>query len=452
MTINTDFGETEADARQTNLTRFDVLFPEKRAFFLEGADIFEFGSGLDVDGATVIPFFSRTIGLYTPEGEDEGTVVPLRGGGKLQGRIGNTNVGALAVATDRVKSFGVPKTEMGAVRIRQNVLLGVIGTFGDPLNRTRSWLGGADFTYRTSQFQEDKNLVAGIWGLATDRRKSRGDRGAYGGNIAYPNDELDAGMTFFHVGRDFKPSLGFVQRAGQVFDASADYTVRPGAPVRQVKFGGGYFEVRNPNGRWESYALSAKPLDLTFESGDRLQLEFSPEGERLKESFDIFDSPAKTVEIRAGQYDWKRWTSRGTLAPARQISGEIAYSIGGFYGGHLRTVEASVILKPLSILTLQLTSERNMATLEPTGFTQFLHGLHAELKLSPEFQVTHFLQYDNESRSLGSASRLRWTFHPLGDLFVAYNHNMTRSVQQTRKRWEFASDQLLMKVQYSLRW
>src|SRR5207249_3016472 len=223
----------------------------------------------------------------------------------------------------------------------------------------------------------------------------------------------------------------------------------PGVPVRQVKFGGRYFEVRNPNGRWESYALSVKPLDLTFESGDRLQLEFSPEGERLKESFDIFDSPAKTVEIRAGQYDWKRWTSRGTLAPARQISGEIAYSIGGFYGGHLRTVEASVILKPLSILTLQLTSERNMATLEPTGFTQFLHGVHAELKFSPEFQVTHFLQYDNESRSLGSASRLRWTFHPLGDLFVAYNHNMTRSVQQTRKRWEFASDQLLMKVQYA---
>jgi hypothetical protein len=41
-TINTDFAETEVDARQVNLTRFPVFFPEKRAFFLEDGGIFEF--------------------------------------------------------------------------------------------------------------------------------------------------------------------------------------------------------------------------------------------------------------------------------------------------------------------------------------------------------------------------------------------------------------------------
>ena len=46
VTVNTDFAETEVDTRQTNLTRFPLFFPEKRAFFLEGADIFEFGFGL----------------------------------------------------------------------------------------------------------------------------------------------------------------------------------------------------------------------------------------------------------------------------------------------------------------------------------------------------------------------------------------------------------------------
>jgi hypothetical protein len=44
--VNTDFAETEVDARQTNLTRFSLFFPEKRTFFLEGADIFQFGPGL----------------------------------------------------------------------------------------------------------------------------------------------------------------------------------------------------------------------------------------------------------------------------------------------------------------------------------------------------------------------------------------------------------------------
>ncbi len=62
VTVNTDFAETEVDTRQTNLTRFPLFFPEKRTFFLEGSDIFEFGFGTGSN--TVLPFFSRRIGLF----------------------------------------------------------------------------------------------------------------------------------------------------------------------------------------------------------------------------------------------------------------------------------------------------------------------------------------------------------------------------------------------------
>ena len=66
-TFNTDFGETEVDARQINLTRFSLLFPEKRSFFLEDAGVFSFAStgatvtpgGIPATGAEVFPFFSR---------------------------------------------------------------------------------------------------------------------------------------------------------------------------------------------------------------------------------------------------------------------------------------------------------------------------------------------------------------------------------------------------------
>src|SRR6185295_3554111 len=61
LTINTDFAETEVDTRRTNLTRFPLFFPEKRTFFLDAADIFAFGSG--IDGESLLPFFSRRIGL-----------------------------------------------------------------------------------------------------------------------------------------------------------------------------------------------------------------------------------------------------------------------------------------------------------------------------------------------------------------------------------------------------
>ena len=43
LTFNTDFSATEVDDRQVNLTRFNLFFPEKRDFFLNDADLFEFG-------------------------------------------------------------------------------------------------------------------------------------------------------------------------------------------------------------------------------------------------------------------------------------------------------------------------------------------------------------------------------------------------------------------------
>ena len=62
--------ETEVDARQINLTRFSIFFPEKRSFFLQDAGVFNFATtgvdqpgGIPDTGAEIFPFFSRRIGL-----------------------------------------------------------------------------------------------------------------------------------------------------------------------------------------------------------------------------------------------------------------------------------------------------------------------------------------------------------------------------------------------------
>jgi len=169
-TVNTDFAETEVDTRRTNLTRFPLFFPEKRTFFLEGADILAFGLGL---GQDVLPYFSRRIGLV------EGHEVPILAGGKVNGRIGNTNFGGLAVGTNREPGVVEDRSFMAVGRVKQNLWreswVGAIATVGDPLGRPGSWTGGADFTYATSHFRGDKNFLAGIWGIATGRQDLGGD-------------------------------------------------------------------------------------------------------------------------------------------------------------------------------------------------------------------------------------------------------------------------------------
>lgn len=91
LTINTDFAQTEVDDRQVNLTRFPLFFPEKRGFFLEGANNFDFTRE---PSDAINGFFSRRIGL-----DSEGQPQEIDYGAKLNAQVGRYNVGFLQVRT-----------------------------------------------------------------------------------------------------------------------------------------------------------------------------------------------------------------------------------------------------------------------------------------------------------------------------------------------------------------
>jgi hypothetical protein len=444
-TVNTDFAETEVDARQTNLTRFDVFFPEKRTFFLEGADIFEFGVGMDEE--IFVPFFTRRIGLFGEE--DDLLQIPITAGGKLNGRLGNTNLGAFAVRTGGVDSLGLDGTTMGAVRLRQNVLsessVGLLATFGDPVGRSDSWMAGLDATYQTSDFMGDKNLLVGAWGLRNDRADLEGGKSAYGGQIAFPNDLFDVGLTYMHLGEGFQPSLGFVPRTGTFLEVGGEINPRPRwSFVRQMVHELTYFAVFGHDKEIESHRVTIKPVDWLLESGDRFELTVQPEGERLVEPFDI----AGDVVIPNGSYRWIRYSAGAFAAPKRLISGGALFSFGQFYEGDLNTLELTVAVQPTGSLTLELGAERNSASLPQGDFVEELYSGRVEFKYSSDLQLSSLLQYDNDSESFGTNTRLRWTFHPLGDLFVVFNHNLAKSIND---RFRFDSNELLVKLQYALR-
>jgi hypothetical protein len=450
LTANTDFAETEVDTRRTNLTRFSLFFPEKRTFFLEGSDIFAFGLGLTSgDRPDVVPFFSRRIGLL---GTDE---VRILGGGKLNGRAGNTNFGALAVRTDRERFAtetgfdSIPGTTMGAVRIRQNVLressVGAIATWGDPEGRPGSWTTGVDWTFQTSRFQGNKNFLVGAWGLITRRDGLSGDRTAVGFKIDYPNDTWDVALTYKRIGENFDPSLGFVSRPGvQLWTGGMNYTYRPGNRwLRQMLHEFQPQLVLDGGGRWESYRLFFAPINWRFESGERFEFNIVPEGERLDAPFEIADS----VFLAPGSYHWIRYRLEADLAAKRRVSGRATWWFGRFYGGTLHQLTLTAQIKPWRAATFELSNQRNIGRLPAGDFTQELFSAKANVYFSPDLALTSFVQYDNESYLLGGNTRLRWTFTPLGDFFLVYNHNLLNQPD----RWVLDSNQLLLKVQYAVR-
>ncbi|HMC83635.1 MAG TPA: DUF5916 domain-containing protein, partial [Candidatus Polarisedimenticolia bacterium] len=157
LTVNPDFAETEVDTRQINLTRFPLFFPEKRPFFLEGSELFEFGLDLETD---FIPFFSRRVGLF------EENLVPIDAGVKFLGRAGRWSVAALDAVTRDVPSS--PGTNLFAGRVTfdvdEHLRLGAIATDGDPDGVHENSLGGLDAVWKTSTLFGDKNFAAGGWG------------------------------------------------------------------------------------------------------------------------------------------------------------------------------------------------------------------------------------------------------------------------------------------------
>jgi hypothetical protein len=440
LTFNTDFAETEVDTRRTNLTRFPLFFEEKRTFFLEGSDIFSFGLGL---GEDVVPFFSRRIGLVA------GEEVPIIGGAKINGRVRDTNVGALVAGTND-KPGVVPEEAMMAVgRVKQNVLaeswIGAIATVGDPLGRSGSWLGGFDFTYATSRFRGDKNLLAGAWALATGRPDLGSDNTAMGVSASYPNDLWEIEFSHKRIGRDFDPSLGFVpRRAVHMIDLQVDNSNRLSrGPIQQMEFEIGPEVVLDLNGRWESYDVFFAPLNWRFRSGDRIELNANPTGERLIEPFEVADG----VIIPEGTYHWRRYRAEVGTAQKRRFYTQLTAWFGGFYNGDLTQFEWEGAWNPTPLLTIEFSGEHNIGTLDTGSFTQTLIGNRLRINVSPDLSISSYIQYDTDSDSVGVNSRLRWTFTPVADLFVVYNHN----VRSLLDRWQLDSNQLLVKLQYAWR-
>jgi hypothetical protein len=461
LTVNTDFAETEVDTRRTNLTRFPLVFPEKRTFFLEGSDIFAFGLGTNDD---VRPFFSRRVGLLANR------EVPLDVGLKVNGREHGTNFGALVVRTGDADVPGIDTlptaNTMGVIRVKQNVLressAGFIATFGDPLRRGNAWLAGPDLTYQTSRFLGDKNFLVGAWALAMDREGLEGRKRAWGGKIDYPNDLWDVALTYKWLGDGFDPSVGFVPRPGvQIINFNVNFQPRPKRPILGLHVRQMFNEFLNTvvtdlDGKWESYRFFAAPINWRLESGDRFEFNYVPTGERLTAPFEIADG----VVLQPGDYHWTRWRLEGGLASKRKLSGQLTWWFGDFYTGRLDELSLTASWKPSPLFIVELNGTRNTGRLDEGDFTQEVVGTRFRVNVSPDLQVNSYLQYDNGSDEFGTNTRLRWTFSPLGELFVVYNHNMLRELFSgtppgtgvERRRWGFASNELLVKLQYAFRY
>ena len=441
-TFNTDFGETEVDARQINLTRFSLLFPEKRSFFLEGAGVFSFAStgpepagGIAATGADVFPFFSRRVGLL------DNQEVPIDAGIKLTGTAGRTDVGVLSVRTGDLRvndALVVGERNFFVGRVKRNFLqqsyVGAIFTDGHPAENRSGQTYGADVRLATSRFLGgSRNFVVNAYGVRSVNGPRSDKDWSYGFTAHYPNDKFNAQIALREIQENFAPALGFVQRDNvQMLRLAASYNPRPRFLNIQQMFHDLYFTrfTRLDNRQVESWDLYMAPLDWHLRSGDSVHavLDVNPTYERLFEKFEI----APGVTLLPGEYRFTRFRSVLMTAAKRPLSGSLSIGSGNYWSGRAEQVTASLTYRLPPRFTASLSTNQTFARLPEGHFIARIATSNINYAASPSLSLSNLIQYDNRSRNLGWQSRVRWTLRPGNDLFFAFNQGWVQEEADDR--------------------
>jgi Domain of unknown function (DUF5916)/Carbohydrate family 9 binding domain-like len=469
-TFNTDFGETEVDARQINLSRFSLLFPEKRAFFLEGAGVFSFAStgpetpgGIPGTGADLYPFFSRQVGLIG------GREVPLDAGLKLTGTVGRTEVGVLSVRTRQLRageSLIADDEGFFIGRVKRNLFeqsyVGAIFTSGNPSPGSSGETYGVDARLATSQFLgRPRNFVVdgfAVRGVNSPSPSSSTalrstDDWSYGFSAAYPNDKFDAQIAVRDIQRNFRPALGFVQRDNvRLLRVGGSYNPRPRFLNIQQAFHDFYFTqfTNLDNNQVESRDLYVSLFDWHLRSGDSVHaiMDVNPVYERLFETFEI--SPG--VFLPPGEYRFTRFRSNAMSAARRRLSGSFSIGSGSYWSGKAEQVTASMSFKLPPRFIASLSTNQTFARLPEGRFITRIFTSNIGFTASPRLSFSNLIQYDNRSRNLGWQSRVRWTLRPGNDFFLSFNQGWIQDELENRRRQFRVQDtRVSAKFQYSHR-
>lgn len=457
LTVNTDFSGTGADARQINLSRFGLFFPERRDFFLQDTDIFEFGrigtienyfntTFSQVEQQSGRPFFSRRIGLG-----DSGESIDLDVGGKLTGRIGRWDVGVLDIQQAGYST--VPSSNLFVGRAASSVLaesmLGVIVTNGDPTSDLDNTLVGVDFRYLNTRLATGGTLEGAIWYQQSDTTGLDGDDAAFGVSLKMPSGQgFRGGVGFKELQANFNPGLGFVNRVDV-----RDYTLEFGHVwhpesdlFRSIYSGVDAQRIDTIAGELQSQVINFRALEFETSSSDFVNLRYTASKEQIVEDFPISEG----IIIPPGMYSFNYYCVIVGTGPHRSLAGKASFCDGEFFGGDSTSAFGQLIWRPSPHFRFTVSYDVNDVKLPQGDFITRLLAIRADVAFTSTWSWENFLQYDNVSDSLGLNSILRWLPRAGREMVFVINREF-QDYDQTRSFKSVSSD-IALKVSYTFRY
>jgi len=424
LTVNPDFSQVDVDVQVTNLSRFELFFPERRQFFLENGDLFaNFGY------ATIRPFFSRRIGLG----------VPIQFGARVSGKINrNWRIGMMDMQTKPVSSSALPAQNFGVVSIQRRLFarsnIGFIFVNKESLNYQAS----ADPTVpvysrynRTAGLEynlaSSNNMLTGkALFLKSFSPDKKGSDFVHAGHLQYFSRKWIMLWQHEYVGKNYNAEVGYVPRNGYIrlnpmishlYFPKGKNVLSHGPSLTSSLFFNNSFRSTD-NETIASYLI-------TFRSRSTLNLWASHNYVKLLAPFDPTNSGRDTLATGTEHY-FDAYGFDFVSKPQSILTYAASVRNGGYYAhGSRFTLTTSIGYRLQPYVAIAMSSTYNDIRLPQTsGDTKFwLIGPRIDVTLTNKVFITAFAQYNDQKDNVNLNARFQWRYRPASDFFLVYTDN-----------------------------
>ncbi len=436
LTYNTDFAQAEVDKQQVNLDRFNLFYPEKRAFFLENAGQFSVGSPGEID-----LFFSRRIGI-----SNDGSIVPIKGGGRLSGKIGSTNIGLLSMITDNTGEIDSKNNNYYVARVNHN------------FSNSRSSIGaaviGKTISMSSNESNYNNNVIAidGIWGIGKKAKISgfvsksstpeiRENDHAFKFSANYDWNSWNIYAQYSEVGEGFNPEVGYLERTSfkkpsylifktiRVSDESKLLEYRPHISGRY------YYDFRG------NIVTTYTHIDThwAWKSGLEIHTGYNVRKEWVSEAFDI-----SNLNIKPGEYNNSEFQFVFMTNKSKNLSFNTRSLFGGYFGGSKISNNASLNFRYGDKFSSVLSVNANNISINNGNLNAIISGLNLTYSFSPRMFIQSFIQYNNVLNLLSVNTRFGLLNDANTGLFVVFNILKDRDIAD-----DINSQQITIKYTHS---
>tara|TARA_B110000438_G_scaffold100245_1_gene99178 strand:+ start:4951 stop:7167 length:2217 start_codon:yes stop_codon:yes gene_type:complete len=415
LTYNTDFAQAEVDKQQVNLDRFNLFYPEKRAFFLENAGQFSVGSPGEID-----IFFSRRIGI-----SDNGSVVPILAGGRLSGKVGSTNIGLLSMVTDDIESLDINKNSFYVARVNHNFTnsrssIGAALVGKSELNNSES-LGKSDYN--------NVFAVDGVWGIGKKAKISgfmsksstpgiESNDHAFKFSANYDWNSWNIYAQYSEVGDGFNPEVGYLERASFKKPSYLIFkTIRVAEDRKLLEYrphisGRYYFDTKG------NIVTTYTHIDThwVWKSGLEIHTGYNIRKEWVSEGFYI-----SNLLINSGEYNNSEAQLVFMTNKTQKLSLSTRSNFGGYFGGSKISNSANLNYRYGDKFSSTLSINSNNIKMENEKLNVLISGLGLTYSFSPRIFIQSLIQYNNVENLLSVNTRFGLLNDANTGLFVVFN-------------------------------